>query len=261
MLTLLSQASAVLQPGGLPRHVAGPHVPFCIGVAGASASGKSSVVARVIERVASHHVAAITQDCFYRNLQPEERAQAEDNNYNFDHPNAFDFDHQIDVLQQLRTGAEEVAVPSYDFRTHSRLGTEHDQHIHTPQIVIFEGILALHDPRLRSLFDMKIFVDVEPDVRLARRIRRDMASRGRDLSGILQQYEQFVKPSTETFVLPTKAYADVIVPRGAENTVAIDLIANHINSLLEASVGAPLVIAGSGEHAVGSHEPAASLQH
>jgi uridine kinase len=220
---------AVMQPAGLHRGVIDSQKPFCIGVAGATASGKSSVVAKVIERVASRHVAAITQDCFYRNLSPEERAQADASDYNFDHPNAFDFDHQI---QELRAGARDVSVPTYDFRTHSRLGSDHDQHIHQPQIVIFEGILALHDPRLRSLFDMKIFVDVEADVRLARRIRRDMASRGRDLSGILQQYEQFVKPSTETFVLPTKAHADVIVPRGAENTVAIDVIARHINSLL-----------------------------
>ena len=96
-----------------------------------------------------------------------------------------------------------------------------------------EEVSAVLSPTLRSLFDMKIFVDADPDVRLARRIRRDMESRGRDLAGILQQYEQFVKPSTETFVVPTKAYADVVVPRGAENEVAISLIANHINQLLD----------------------------
>lgn len=246
MLTVASYVlpTGVLQQAGLPRGRIEPNVPFCIGVAGATASGKSSVVARVVERVSSDSVVAITQDCFYRDLLPEERELAYASNYNFDHPNAFDFEHQIRVMQQLRTGlAESVAVPSYDFSTHSRLGSEHNQIIQSPRIVIFEGILALHDARLRALFDMKIFVDADPDVRLARRIRRDMCSRGRDLSGILQQYEQFVKPSTETFVLPTKSYADVVVPRGAENTVAIDLIANHINGLLAGE--------GAAQHTIG----------
>ena len=234
MLLATLPQHAVLQQAGLPRGRAGNNVPFCIGVAGATASGKSSVVARIVERVSSDHVVAVTQDCFYRDLLPEERELAYASNYNFDHPNAFDFDHQIQVMQQLRAGSTEaVAVPSYDFNTHSRMSSEYNQYITAPRIVIFEGILALHDARLRSLFDMKIFVDADPDVRLARRIRRDMRSRGRELDGILQQYEQFVKPSTETFVLPTKTHADVVVPRGAENTVAIELIANHINSLLE----------------------------
>ncbi|KAL1520299.1 hypothetical protein AB1Y20_021896 [Prymnesium parvum] len=233
MLSVLPLLASVLQQAGLPRRHADTIAPFCIGVAGATASGKSSVVAKVVDRVSSEGVAAITQDCFYRDLSAEEREAAYASNYNFDHPAAFDFEQQVRVMRQLRSGHKAaVAVPSYDFNTHSRLGHEHDQFIEAPRIVIFEGILALHDPELRSLFDMKIFVDADADVRLARRIRRDMESRGRDLRGILQQYEQFVKPSTEAFVLPTKMYADVVVPRGAENTVAIDLIANHINSLL-----------------------------
>lgn len=151
---MLALGAGIMQPSDLPRAL--PKIPFCIGVAGASASGKSSVVARVIELVSSHHVAAITQDCFYRNLKDDERVQANACNYNFDHPNAFDFEHQIQVMQEIRAGGRAVAVPTYDFRTHSRLGSEHDQYINTPQIVIFEGILALHDPRLRSLFDMKV---------------------------------------------------------------------------------------------------------
>lgn len=177
-------------------------------------------------------VASITQDCFYRNLSPAERDQAYRNEYNFDHPNALDFDHQRRILDQLRSGATDVAIPTYDFVTHSRLSSEHDQHITKPEIIIFEGILALFDERMRSQFDLKIYVDVDGDTRLSRRIKRDMESRGRDLAGILQQYEQFVKPSTEQFVLPTKQYADIIVPRGLDNVVAIEMIAQHINGVL-----------------------------
>ena len=176
--------------------------------------------------------AICTQDCFYRPLSAADRELAYRQDYNFDHPNAFDFDHQINVLRELRAGSSSVAIPTYDFTTHSRLPPEHDTVVEAPQIIIFEGILALFDERMRDLFDLKVFVDADADVRLARRIRRDMASRGRDLDGILQQYEQFVKPSTEAFVLPTKSHADIVVPRGIENTVAIELIAQHINQVL-----------------------------
>jgi uridine kinase len=206
--------------------------PFCIGVGGATASGKSSVVEEIVRLLDHEDVASITQDCFYRNLLPSEREAAYRNDFNFDHPDALDFDHQRRVLDDIRSGAERVAIPSYDFVTHSRLPPEHDQHICKPEIVIFEGILALYDERMRSQFDIKIFVDVDADVRLARRIRRDMESRGRDLAGILQQYEQFVKPSTEQFVEPTKRHADIIVPRGLDNVVAIELVAQHINGVL-----------------------------
>ena len=242
-------------------------------VAGATASGKSSVVDEIVRLLDHESVASVTQDCFYKNLSDEERQLAYDSSYNFDHPNAFDFDMTIDVLRQLRLGAHSVSVPTYDFRTHSRLPSSADRVITAPEIVIFEGILALHDERMRDLFDLKIFVDAgelrstrtsrvalqkrftarfpppplarklrkrnerpppraDADVRLARRIERDMKTRGRDLAGILEQYTRFVKPATESFVLPTKDYADLIVPRGVENTVAIDLIATHINEIL-----------------------------
>ena len=114
----------------------------------------------------------------------------------------------------------------------SRLSSEHETHVCAPEIVIFEGILALHDEQMRNLFDLKVFVDADADVRLARRIKRDMECRGRDLTGILEQYERFVKPATEAFVVPTKAHADIVVPRGVENTVAIEMLAQHINGVL-----------------------------
>ena len=206
--------------------------PFIIGVAGATASGKSSVVAEIVRLLNHDDVCSITQDCFYRNLNDDERKLAYDQNYNFDHPAAFDFDHQLTVLNELRQGSSDVSVPTYDFVTHSRMSSEHDQHIRRPEIVLFEGILGLYDERMRDLFDLKIFVDVDADVRLARRIRRDMESRGRSLEGVLQQYERFVKPATEQFVEPTKSYADIIVPRGVENTVGVDIVAQHINGVL-----------------------------
>ena len=188
---------------------------------------------------AEGRVASVTQDCFYKNLSPEEREEAYQSNYNFDHPNAFDWPHQLEVLRRLRDGAPAVAVPTYDFVTHSRLPKEHDTTILAPEIVIFEGILAMHDEDMRDLFDLKVFVDADADVRLARRIKRDMADRGRDLDGILEQYQRFVKPATETFVEPTKAFADIIVPRGIENSVAIEMLAQHINGhLLQREVAA-----------------------
>jgi uridine kinase len=104
--------------------------------------------------------------------------------------------------------------------------------VRNPEIVIFEGILALYDEKMRDLFDLKVFVDVDADVRLARRIKRDMVSRGRSLDGVLQQYERFVKPATEQFVLPTKRYADIVIPNGVENAVGIDIVAQHINGVL-----------------------------
>lgn len=208
--------------------------PFFIGVGGASASGKTCVVDEIVRLLDHESVAAITQDAFYKSLTVEQREQAYNSNYNFDHPHAYDFDHQVRVLQQLRDGARQVSVPTYDFTTHSRLGTEHDRVVVMPEIVIFEGILALHDERVRDLFDLKLFVDTDADLRLSRRIKRDMASRGRDLQGILEQHEKFVKPSTDAFCLPSKKHADMILPRGAENAVAIELVAQHINGVLVA---------------------------
>ena len=211
----------------------GGQTPFIIGVAGATASGKTSLVTELVRLLdAEGRVASVTQDCFYKNLSPEEREQAYQSNYNFDHPNAFDWKHTRDVLHCLRDGAPSVAIPTYDFVTHSRLGPDHDTTVRAPEIVIFEGILAMHDPEVRELFDLKIFIDTDADVRLARRIMRDMEERGRDLAGILEQYQRFVKPATESFVIPTKAHADIVIPRGADNVVAIEMLAQHINGVL-----------------------------
>jgi len=185
--------------------------PFCIGVAGGTASGKTTVVEKLVQRIRDNtevRVASITQDCFYKPLSSSEREQALASNYNFDHPDAFDFDLTVQVLQHLHGGdPAPVAVPQYDFCSHSRLSTDHDTLVEAPQVVIFEGILALHDERLRALLDLKIFVDADDDIRLARRIQRDIAERGRDLAGVLMQYEKFVKPAFDSFIRPTKCHA------------------------------------------------------
>ena len=257
---LILAVSLLPRACGLAVSHTGKPAPFCIGVAGATASGKSSVVAEVVKMLdAEGRVASVTQDCFYKNLSPSEREEAYNSNYNFDRarrpltrragkkmarpwanantlrcadPKAFDWPHMLETMTQLRQGASRVAVPTYDFVTHSRLPADHDTHVEAPEIVIFEGILALHDDEMRNLYDLKVFVDADADVRLARRIKRDMEDRGRDLSGILEQYERFVKPATESFVVPTKAYADIVVPRGVENVVAIEMLAAHINGVL-----------------------------
>jgi len=206
--------------------------PFIIGIAGGSASGKTTVVESIMSKIGRHdRVASISQDCFYRGLTPVQRANVGD--YNFDAPQAMDFDEQVAVLRALQQGLPNVHVPSYDFVTHSRLSADHDVLVHSPAIVIFEGILALHDPRLRDMFDLSIFVDTDSDLRLLRRIKRDIASRGRTMDSVLEQYERFVKPSHDQYIEPCKAHADLVVPFNKHNIVAIELICDHVNLLRE----------------------------
>lgn len=199
--------------------------PLLIGVAGGTASGKSALTDKVVTRLEEESCVSVTQDSFYRDLLPGEDAAK----HNFDVPDAFDFDLTYYVLSSLRHGLGGVRIPDYDFVSNSRRPAKHDRILPSaPRIVIFEGILALYDAQIRDLFDLKIFVDADADIRLARRIRRDIESRGRDLDSVLHQYLASVKPSFDEFCLPTKRYADVIVPRGAENDVAIDIIVNGI---------------------------------
>lgn len=204
-----------------------PTRPFVIGVAGGTASGKTTVCEMIIEQLEQQAGAAgpiailINQDSFYKPLSPDVDAS----NYNFDHPDAFDFELIEQTLRKLLDN-EPVDIPLYDFKTHSRL--EETRTLRPAKVVLFEGILSLYTKELLELFDMRLFVDCDSDERLARRVLRDIEHRGRDLESILRQYVQFVKPSFEDFILPTKKYADVIIPRGADNLVAIDLIVQHI---------------------------------
>jgi len=199
--------------------------PFIIAVAGGTASGKTSVCTEIVRKLGidNHRVAIISQDCFYKSLTEEDLEHVHD--YNFDHPDAFDWQLIEDTLRDLREG-KPVKIPVYDFVTHSRL--QESTSLCAIDIILFEGILIFYQQKIMQYMNMKIFVDTDADTRLARRIKRDIKDRGRDLDGVLKQYQKFVKPAFDEYILPTKKYADVIIPRGADNTVAIDLIVEHI---------------------------------
>lgn len=169
-------------------------------------------------------------DSFYKSLTEKQKEIARENNYNFDHPDAFDFDLMFSALKDLKAG-KSVEIPVYDFTTHSRI--EETQVLYGASVVVFEGILSFYDKAVRDLMDLKIFVQTDADVRLARRLKRDIAERGRDMSGILEQYSKFVKPSFDDFIQPTVRYADVIVPNGLENQAAIKLLTEHVAKKLE----------------------------
>ncbi|KAI1716350.1 phosphoribulokinase / uridine kinase family domain-containing protein [Ditylenchus destructor] len=213
--------------------------PFIIGVAGGTASGKSSVCAQIVERLASSgvrkRVVTISQDSFYRDLiNCDEIEKARRGDFNFDHPDAFEHPLMVSVLKDLKEG-KSVKIPKYDFHNHSRIADQNEE-IDSAEVVLVEGILIFFDPLLREMFNLKLFVDADPDIRLARRVERDIRERGRPLNYILHQYLNLVKPAFEDFCLPTKKYADVIIPRGADNHVAIDLIVQHIQEILRSPV-------------------------
>uniref|UniRef100_A0A8C4RAT8 Uridine-cytidine kinase n=1 Tax=Eptatretus burgeri TaxID=7764 RepID=A0A8C4RAT8_EPTBU len=214
----------------------GQGLPVLIGVSGGSASGKSSVCGRIMELLGqneveqqSRQVAMLSQDSFYRVLTPEQKMKADRGQYNFDHPDAFDNDLIYTTLQDVIAG-KPVQIPTYDFVTHSRL--PESVMLFPADVVLFEGILLFYVQKIRDMFQMKLFVDTDADTRLSRRVLRDIGQRGRDLEQVLAQYTTFVKPAFEEFCLPTKKYADVIIPRGVENMVAINLIVQHIQDIL-----------------------------
>ncbi|XP_034660586.1 uridine-cytidine kinase isoform X2 [Drosophila subobscura] len=211
--------------------------PFLIGVAGGTASGKSTVCKKIMEQLGQaemdhtqRQVVAISQDSFYRELTAAEKAKAQKGLFNFDHPDAFNEELMYNTLQGILKG-HKVKIPGYDYRTNS-LDFENMLVIYPADVVLFEGILVFYFPKIRDLFHMKLFVDTDSDTRLARRVPRDINERGRDLDAVLTQYMTFVKPAFEEFCSPTKKFADVIIPRGADNTVAIDLIVQHIRDFL-----------------------------
>lgn len=210
--------------------------PFLIGVTGGSASGKTTVCQKIIEHLGESgidsqrkKISILSQDSFYKDLTSEEHRLAANDDYNFDHPDSFDKDLIIKSLLELSVG-KTVQVPKYDFITHKR--TKEKYTVYPSDVILFEGILVLYEPVIRDILNLKIFVDVDSDVRLSRRILRDMSERGRTLESILKQYATFVKPCFEEFTLPTKQHADVIIPRGVENVVAINLIVQHISNIL-----------------------------
>ncbi len=198
-----------------------------IGIAGGSGSGKTMISGRIVEEYGPEHVAVIEFDSYYRelgHLTIEERRAV-----NFDHPDAFDIDLLVSHLDRLRR-REPIDVPIYDYVHHNR--RPEALRVEAPPIVVLEGILSFYFRRVRELMDIKIFVDTPDDIRLMRRIRRDMAQRGRGLEEILLQYEKSVRPMHQVFVEPSKREADIIVPRGGENRIAIDIIRAKVEKLL-----------------------------
>jgi uridine kinase len=213
-----------------------------IGVAGGTASGKSTVCKTIMSRLAEHEVknlekqvVSISQDSFYRELDEQESIMAAKGKFNFDHPDAFDNELMEKCLDDILVG-KPTKIPVYDFMTRSRVPDKFTV-IYPSDVVLVEGILIFYYARMRNIFNLKLFVDADADTRLARRVIRDIEERGRNLELVLNQYTTLVKPAFEEFCIPTKKFADVIVPRGAENKVAIDLIVQHIQDIIFRSNG------------------------
>ncbi|EGJ26622.1 uridine kinase [Streptococcus porcinus] len=201
--------------------------PIIIGVTGGSGGGKTSVSRAILDHFPNARIAMIQHDSYYRDqahLSFEERVKT-----NYDHPLAFETDFMIEQLKELLEGRP-VDIPIYDYKAHTR---SHKTFRQEPQdVIIVEGILVLEDERLRNLMDIKLFVDTDDDIRIIRRIKRDMMERGRSLDSIIEQYTTVVKPMYHQFIEPSKRYADIIVPEGVSNVVAIDLINTKIASIL-----------------------------
>ncbi len=200
-----------------------------IGIAGGSGSGKTTVQRRIMERFGPTAIALMEHDVYYRDLSHlpfEKRTQ-----FNFDHPNALETELMVEQLDALLSGSP-IEKPTYDFTNHQRL-PETDR-VEPRPVVIVEGILVLAEPALRERMDIKLYVDTAPDVRLMRRIERDINERGRTLESVLAQYRRTVRPMHLEFVGPSKRHADVIIPRGGKNQVAIDMVLARVQLLLAA---------------------------
>lgn len=195
-----------------------------IGIAGGTGSGKTTVVHQIMNELPDTEVGIISQDSYYletNNLPYEERTKI-----NFDHPRAIDFELLVQHLQELKRG-NTINQPVYSFVTHNR--TDDTVLTHPRKVMIVEGILILANPELREMFDIKIFVHADSDERLIRRLRRDIAERGRDMQEVLNRYQTTLKPMHQQFIEPTKAFADIIIPNDKYNTVAIDVVRAVIN--------------------------------
>jgi uridine kinase len=202
--------------------------PILIGIAGGTGSGKTLVARTLVERLGNASVVIVEQDSYYKanwDLPFEERARV-----NYDHPDAFDSALLLEQVERLLEG-EGVDMPVYDYAQHAR-SRERSIRVENHQVVILEGILVLHDPVLRRRMDIKVFVDTDSDLRFIRRLRRDVKERGRSLDGVIEQYESVVRPMHLQFIEPSKRFADIILPQGGKNLVAIDLLQTKIASLL-----------------------------
>jgi uridine kinase len=198
-----------------------------IGIAGGTGSGKTTVVHQIMNELPETEVGIISQDSYYKQnvgMSYEERS-----NINFDHPRAIDFELLVQHLKELKTGRT-IEQPVYSFVTHNR--TDDTILTHPRKVMIVEGILILANPDLRDMFDIKVFVHADSDERLIRRLKRDIAERGRDMEEVLNRYQTTLKPMHQQFIEPTKAFADIIIPNDKYNTVAIDVVRAVINQRL-----------------------------
>lgn len=201
--------------------------PLIIGIAGGTGSGKTTVANAILDRVGVDHIVVIPHDAYYRDLTdlgPTLREQV-----NFDHPDSLETSLLIEQLCLLHAG-QAIDLPVYDFKTHNR--TAQTIRIEPKPVVMVEGILIFMEPLLRQLFDIKIFVDTDADIRFIRRLQRDIAERGRTSESVIHQYLETVRPMHLEFVEPSKRYADVIIPEGGLNTVAMDILVARIQTLL-----------------------------
>ncbi len=202
--------------------------PIVIGIAGGSGSGKTTVAQSILKAVGSHRIAFIQHDAYYRDLKdlpPNQRAQV-----NFDHPDSLESElltYHINELKNWRP----VYIPIYDFTTHTR--TKETIKVNPQKVIIVEGILIFADPVLRAMFDVKIFVDTDADIRFIRRLNRDIKERGRTTESVVNQYLNTVRPMHLEFVEPSKRYADIIIPEGGMNIVALDMVVARIETLLQ----------------------------
>ncbi|MDP2965013.1 MAG: uridine kinase [Pelolinea sp.] len=203
------------------------HIPLTIGVAGGTGSGKTTVANVILERVGKQRIAYLPHDAYYRelgNLPPDQKAAM-----NFDHPDSLETELMIKHIEQLKLG-NPIEIPIYDFSTHSR--TDRTIRVEPQPVIIVEGILLFADKNLRDLLDVKIFVDTDPDIRFIRRLQRDITERGRTTENVIQQYLTTVRPMHLEFVEPSKRYANVIIPEGGLNEVAMEMVIARIESLL-----------------------------
>lgn len=201
--------------------------PIIIGVTGGSGSGKTSVSRAIFDQLHGHSLMMLQEDSYYKSQDDvpfEERTKV-----NYDHPNAFDTDLLIEQLEDLLEW-KTIEIPVYDYAAHTR---SKEVVVQEPrEVIIVEGILTLNDARLRDLMDIKIFVDTDDDIRIIRRIQRDIEERGRTLQSVIDQYLDTVKPMYHQFIEPSKRYADIIVPEGGENQVAIDLLVTKVRDII-----------------------------
>jgi len=202
--------------------------PIVIGIAGGTGSGKTTVANVILKRVGNHRIAYVPHDAYYRELKdlpPNQRAAV-----NFDHPDSLESELMLADIMRLKQW-ESVNLPVYDFSTHSR--TDKTIRVNPQPVIIVEGILIFAEPKLRDIFDVKLFVDTDPDLRFIRRLQRDIAERGRTMEKVIQQYLTTVRPMHLEFVEQSKRYADVIIPEGGLNDVAMEMVIARIESLLK----------------------------